>query len=660
MCWGHGKTGFYNHLYNYSSAAANASLVALKSTGANSVQIETAWYVDDCNATTIHPQPYTPPDAALRSAIEVAHRLGMETMINAHIEVSCKYDNSCPATCGGRTDIDFGDNTTKWDQWFASYTAFIVHHATLCEQSDGCGLLAVHVELQDIGAHLPDIGDRWKTVIAAARKHFSGELTASCNGSPGISGGQALNISYWHLLDYVGIDTFPAVTGNPVRSRDVSAAFETLLQNLSPLFSGSGTKQGRPRLLFTQIGYPSCAHCGEKGALRKYPTVDEHCQAQAYTGILDVLMSAKYAGVVAGMYFWNWLPCSEASQSCAVGSRDNGESPQGKAAEAIVRRFYTNTTSQDPSICSSTLDCSLNGDCASSGVCRCLPPWSGSKECDVLAVEPTPRACSGYHNSSAASWGGNVVFEDGQYSLFVSQMAEGCGLEHYGSNSMIVRATASSPTGPFEYAQTVLEPFGHNPTIRRMPHGAGFLIYFIGGNNVTSVNCRGNSSHLTANSQQRQQQLVGGSVHVIHSKSLYGPWSAPVQVQFDDENVSAWQGGGTNPSPHIGLDGTVTLAVQRQYAPSGSGKELIGVARASSWRGPYKMITPAPIQPEHPGCIAGTGEECVSTMFHTRTNTVNAEPTTVSVAVMCVRQHLFVLFWVYPVLSCTRANVVIT
>ena len=336
MCWGHGKTGYYNGLYDYDSAAANDSLALLANTGTNAVQIETAWYVDDCNATTIHPNPYTPSDAALNSAISASRALGMEVMLNAHIEVSCKYTNSCDAACAGRTDINFGNTIAKWDAWFSSYTAFIVHHAVLCEQALGCNMLAVHVELQDIGEQLPDIGQRWARVISAVRRHFNGALTASCNSSPGTTAGAALNQSYWGLLDYIGIDSFPAVSGNPVEPADVSAAFEVLLHNLRPLVQRTGKK-----LLFTQVGYPSCEHCGEKGALRKYDTVDERCQVAAYTGILSTLMSSKLADMVAGLYLWNWLPCITASPGkCSIGPRDNSESPQGKQAESTVCSYY--------------------------------------------------------------------------------------------------------------------------------------------------------------------------------------------------------------------------------------------------------------------------------------------------------------------------------
>ena len=339
MCWGHGKTAYYNKLSDYGSAAANASLATLAATGANSVQIETAWYLADCNSTELHPMPYTPTDSAIRSAIAKSNALGMEAMINAHIELTCKYDSSCAASCGGRTAIDFGQDSAKWDAWFRSYTEFIVHYAKVCESAQGCGLLAVHVELQSIGAHLPDIGDRWAAVIRAVRQHFSGKLTASCNGSPGITAGQALNISYWHLLDYIGIDTFPAVHGSPVQPDDVSAAFTTLLMNLRPLVQKTGRNS---KVLFTQVGYPSSIHCGEKGALRKYPTVDEQCQANAYKGILDVLMDKEHRDLVAGLYFWNWLPCvTPDGDGCAIGAKDNAESPQEKEAERTLRAYYS-------------------------------------------------------------------------------------------------------------------------------------------------------------------------------------------------------------------------------------------------------------------------------------------------------------------------------
>jgi hypothetical protein len=93
---------------------------------------------------------------------------------------------------------------------------------------------------------------------------------------------------------------------------------------------------------------------------------------------------------------------------------------------------------------------------------------------------------------------------------------------------------------------------------------------------------------------------------VVYSQTVDGKWTAPLQVEFDDgaSTGSRWTGGGTNPSPHVDENGTVTLAVQRVYNAT-QGKELLGVARALSWRGPYKMITPSPVKPTEWYCVAG-------------------------------------------------------
>ena len=175
-------------------------------------------------------------------------------------------------------------------------------------------------------------------------------------------------------------------------------------------------------------------------------------------------------------------------------------------------------------------------------------------------------------------------FENGTYHLIVAQMANECGLDKWGSNSAVVRAESSSPTGPFRYKQTVLRPFAHNPTIRRLPSvhlgcpaaattqctrmchatpprvtlpfpslpfpdNSGFVIYVLGGTRSTPADCRKNATAAEHPHAERAGGLVGGSMHVVYSASVYGPWSVPLPIEFTDggDNNSAWTGGGVNP-----------------------------------------------------------------------------------------------------------------
>mmetsp|Transcript_33601 Transcript_33601/g.95223 ORF Transcript_33601/g.95223 Transcript_33601/m.95223 type:complete len:498 (-) Transcript_33601:71-1564(-) len=127
--------------------------------------------------------------------------------------------------------------------------------------------------------------------------------------------------------------------------------------------------------------------------------------------------------------------------------------------------------------CASAVDCSLNGECVG-GRCLCDSAWSGSPSCDVLAFEPM-SSDTGYRNTSFASWGGNAIFADGKYHLFVAQMENHCGLDNWGSNSAIIRAESADVLGPYAYAERVISAFSHNPTVRRLPNGS-FALYMIG------------------------------------------------------------------------------------------------------------------------------------------------------------------------------------
>jgi hypothetical protein len=115
--------------------------------------------------------------------------------------------------------------------------------------------------------------------------------------------------------------------------------------------------------------------------------------------------------------------------------------------------------------------CSLNGQVnPASGACECDPAWKGAA-CDELDVQHVASADAvGYRNASGYnSWGGNAIFEAGVWHLFAAQFENHCRLDHWGTNSAIIRAeSAVGPQGPFHYVETVVPAFSHNPTVRRV------------------------------------------------------------------------------------------------------------------------------------------------------------------------------------------------
>lgn len=102
-------------------------------------------------------------------------------------------------------------------------------------------------------------------------------------------------------------------------------------------------------------------------------------------------------------------------------------------------------------------DCSLNGVCNNS-VCQCDAGWVGS-DCGALDFAPATMY-SGYNltGQGTSSWGGKTVRDPKNpalFHLFAAEFTGGCGLDYWSPMSRIIRATGSSPEGPFTLAAEV-------------------------------------------------------------------------------------------------------------------------------------------------------------------------------------------------------------
>ncbi|GMH49969.1 hypothetical protein TL16_g00660 [Triparma laevis f. inornata] len=254
------------------------------------------------------------------------------------------------------------------------------------------------------------------------------------------------------------------------------------------------------------------------------------------------------------------------------------------------------------------MDCSLNGDCAKEGdACVCDAGWKG-KRCDLLDVKITPDT-AGYRNESFASWGGNIIYEDGKYHLFVAQFVNECPLGLWGLASSIVRTQSDSYLGPFEYQETVVSAFSHNPTIRKSPYDGKFYLFMIGaGDSEDPPDCREDSVALG-------EVLEESSIHVSRADSVHGPWSKPKAVTFSNTSTYLCNGW-TNPSPHFMPDGSVYLAFQAGSCgdPHHDTGGMVGLAYATAWDQPFALTSPDPVTPKnwdpiHPVCWAGVDED---------------------------------------------------
>ena len=217
------------------------------------------------------------------------------------------------------------------------------------------------------------------------------------------------------------------------------------------------------------------------------------------------------------------------------------------------------------------------------GVTLCAPPPAAPPPPYVVPTLPAPAA-NGYRNSSLWSWGGNVLLDGGQYHLFASAFANGCGLGAWGSNSMAVHAVAASPLGPFALVGRALPGYHHNVQAVRAPDGT-FLIFSIGMSpEPVMAKCGAGGGGGGSAGGSAGGGLAHGfeTIEAWSAPSVDGPWQPLPGGPPNGRNLF----NGTNPAPVFDPSGNGTL-----YVVSHDSHNIVASV-APSWRGPFSAPRP--------------------------------------------------------------------
>jgi hypothetical protein len=203
----------------------------------------------------------------------------------------------------------------------------------------------------------------------------------------------------------------------------------------------------------------------------------------------------------------------------------------------------------------------------------------------------------GYHNTTAATWGGRALIEpDGKtWSLFAAQFSHNCPLRLWTHNSQVVRAVSTTgPAGPYKWAEEVYPEFHHNPTALGPTPDGYYLLFMIGKTNASAVlNCTHSVPEVPENWPVYGN--VAGRIDMAWSKSIHGPWETrTVLKNFDKpgKDTHDWDFYVTNPSVTLLENGTIALVFSS--VPGDRFKENLGVAFAPHWNGTY-VQDPTPI-----------------------------------------------------------------
>ena len=202
--------------------------------------------------------------------------------------------------------------------WFAFYRAFIGHYARLATRTRA-EQFAVGTELAGVSADRAS----WLDIISLVRVEYSGPLVYAANYD------EYSQVAFWDAVDLIGVDAYwPLSQQSTVDVSQLQRAWLPIRTELAA-FSAKADR----RILFTEAGYTS-----QRGATTApYSWRVSHLPAHAEqaAGYQALLTSFSEQDWWAGIFWWAWtVPSTDEDPAL-------GYSPHGKAAERVVRRWWT-------------------------------------------------------------------------------------------------------------------------------------------------------------------------------------------------------------------------------------------------------------------------------------------------------------------------------
>ena len=246
----------------------------------------------------------------LTFAVEQARKAGLGVLLKPRLTV---FD--CSLSAGA---IEPADTAT----FFADYRQLLLRYAALADRCDA-SMLAVGCEL----AHLtgPAHRESWLRLIDHTRQAFGGPLVyaATC--------GEALQLSFWDALDYIGVEMLTPVT--PTEPTSADAILARWLQ-VPPVAGATGAydhsthvatwrslaRHHRKPILLTEAGVRRIAGSSDRpvGGDIAYAAADFTLDARFYQALIRVASEVS-DGWLAGMFLSGWrIDAAPASQAGTI------------------------------------------------------------------------------------------------------------------------------------------------------------------------------------------------------------------------------------------------------------------------------------------------------------------------------------------------------
>lgn len=290
--------------WGYGSERAAAQVARLRGLGITHLALNPFAYTRSLSSPEIewgHDPTLTDDD--LRRQADQAHAAGMAVMMKPHLWSWRFLDGS------GNGDIQL--DAAGWRAWFARYTEYAVHCATVA-QAAGCESFCVGLEYASATRENPGA---WAAVARACRTVFRGSLLYAANWYQ-----EYEQFADWEAFDLVGVDAYFPLAGSTVE--ELAASWAPHLDAIERV------ARGKP-VVFAEAGYRAVAGATVEPWASRGGAPDPDLQARAYEALLRACSARPW---FQGVYWWKWFT--------DLPGEDDPFVPAGGPAEDVLRAWF--------------------------------------------------------------------------------------------------------------------------------------------------------------------------------------------------------------------------------------------------------------------------------------------------------------------------------
>ncbi len=205
-----------------------------------------------------------------------------------------------------------------WDNWFASYNAYITYMAKLANAND--------VDVFCVGSELlstEEKRDNWLDTIGQIKQVFPGKLTYSANWD------HYTVPTFWDKLDYIGMNNYNELASKPgVPVKELDKTWEPIKKDILDF----AAKQKKP-FMFTEVGWHNLQNTIKEpwNYVDQSAPIDFSEQEHAYQSFVDTWGKIGNDQFM-GAFVWEWSPGADPKVQHTY-------SLQGTPAMEIVRKW---------------------------------------------------------------------------------------------------------------------------------------------------------------------------------------------------------------------------------------------------------------------------------------------------------------------------------